>query len=83
MVYFTEGVLSRGVTSVGREDSRGAGLRRAGQGWIWRLVPCRGGAKVTPADQYRRRSGASIAFEPPSGSRISSRNQMSFGPDRL
>lgn len=38
---------------------------RAGQGWIWRLVPCRGGAKVTPADQYRRRSSASIAFEPP------------------
>lgn len=33
---------------------------------------------MTPADQYRRRSGASMAFE---CSRISSRNQMSFGPE--
>lgn len=65
-IYFQWSILQKEfvIAPVGHENSRGARVWRAGQGWIWRLVPCRGGAKVTPADQYRRRSSASIAFEP-------------------
>lgn len=74
------------VTSVGREDSRGArGALKGRAGVDLEVGPVSRWGKGDPRGSIPPPGRApSIAFEQPSScSRISSRNQMSFGPDRL